>query len=92
MFAVAFLLLQMRRTGWWLALLAVVAQLVSVVASWNMWDGYVAEMTTRRREFQGLTVRPGEIEFMQSMTPEVLVAWLVVLPIPLIALRRRYSR
>lgn len=49
-------------------------QLVSAALSWDLWDAWVAEMIVRRREFQGIPVREGEIESMQSLTPELVVA------------------
>ncbi len=52
--------------------------LLSTIQSWNLWDGGVAEMTRRRRAYQGLPVRADEIERMQSLTPEVLVVTLTL--------------
>jgi hypothetical protein len=63
----------------------------SAAASWNLWDPWVAEATVRRRAYQGLPLREGEIARMQSMTPEIviggmvfflllsLIAWIVIL-------------
>ena len=90
--AVASLLFQMRRIGWWLAFVGSLVSLASTVASWNLWDGYVTEMMTRRGAFAGLPVLPGEIETLRSVTPEVLVAATLIVVIALVATRRRYSR
>jgi hypothetical protein len=35
-------------------------------------------MVLRRREYQGLPVREGEIELIQSLTPELMVAALAL--------------
>ena len=53
-------------------------QLTSGILSWELWDSWVAEMVLRRREYQGLPVREGEVEYMQSLTPEFLIATLAV--------------
>jgi hypothetical protein len=43
--------------------------------TWREWDGYAVEHVVRRRAYQGLPVREGEIEFIQSLMPEgMLVA------------------
>ena len=65
-------------------LLAMV-QLLNLALSWPLLPGFIAEAQMRRREFQGLPVRPGEIEFLQKFMPgsavalyllQVVLAWL----------------
>jgi hypothetical protein len=48
--------------------------LASAVMSAPLWKEWLAESITRRRAYQGLPVRPGEIEQMQSMAPGVVYA------------------
>jgi len=48
--------------------------LTSAALSWGLWDSWVAEMIMRRRDLQGIAVREGEIESMQALTPELMVA------------------
>jgi len=50
-------------------------QLASVVVSWNLWDGWVADMILRRRAYQELPVVPELIERIQALTPETLIAF-----------------
>lgn len=45
----------------------------SILASWDLWDGWMAESITRRRAFQGLPLRAGEIDQMQSLSPGVVL-------------------
>ncbi len=65
--------------------LAGVGQAVSASLSWDLWDPWVAEQVTRRRAFQGFPVRDGEIEQMQAVMPELLIAGSVVLVVLLLA-------
>jgi len=51
-----------------------IVQATSALVSWQLWDDWVAEMITRRRDFQGIPVREGEIEQMQAVTPEFVIA------------------
>ncbi|GEM_PF-911917 len=52
------------------------ASIVSIVMSWELWDPWIAEYVTRRRDYQGLPVRPNEIETMQNFMPEFLIVGL----------------
>ncbi|WP_027156854.1 hypothetical protein [Methylobacter luteus] len=63
--------------------------LVSDVLSWKLWDPVVEQMVLKRREVQGLPVREGEIEMMQSFMPEGMV---VVATIGIIAMAITYPR
>jgi hypothetical protein len=44
-------------------------QLASLVSSWRLWDEFGREMVTRRRAFQGLPVRDGEVDLLQMLMP-----------------------
>ena len=52
--------------------------LVSDGLSWNLWDPVVEQMVLKRREVQGLPVREGEVEMMQSLMPEGIVVIAIV--------------
>jgi len=47
---------------------------VSAAISWNLWDDWAARYVVARRAYEGLPVRPGEIESLQSMSPELVIA------------------
>jgi hypothetical protein len=50
----------------------------SVLTSWDLWDAWVAEMIVRRRAYQGLPVREGEIARMQAATPEMVIGGMIL--------------
>lgn len=77
--------LALRTRALWIGLSVYASELASTILSWNLWDPFVAEMTIRRRAYQGLPVRPGEVEQMQSLMPEVMIAWAVLLVIVMVA-------
>ena len=47
---------------------------VSAAVSWNLWDDWAARYVVARRAYEGLPVKPGEIESLQSMSPELVIA------------------
>lgn len=58
--------------------------LISDGLSWGLWDPVVEKMLMARKELQGLPVREGELEFMQSLMPEGLIAAALVMIIAMI--------
>jgi hypothetical protein len=52
--------------------------LVSAVLSWPLWPAWAAEYVRRRREYQGLEIRPAEIEQAQSFGAELAVGGVVL--------------
>jgi len=46
---------------------------LSAAVSWNLWDDWAARYVVARRAYEGLPVRPGEIESLQSMSPELVI-------------------
>lgn len=60
--------------GLYLGVSVALIHIVSDALSWKLWDPVVAKMVVARREIQGLPVRDGEIEFMQSLYPEGMLA------------------
>jgi hypothetical protein len=56
--------------GFYLAVSVAIVNIASDALSWGLWDPVVEKMVLARRELQGLPVRDGEIEFMQSLFPE----------------------
>lgn len=63
--------------------------LISDGLSWKLWDPVVEQMVLTRREVQGLPVRDGEIEMMQSLMPEGM---LVVATVSIIAMVITYPK
>ena len=55
-----------------------IASLISDGLSWKLWDPVIEKMIISRREVEGLPVREGEIEIMQSLMPEGLVVFAAV--------------
>ncbi|MDX6804658.1 hypothetical protein [Terrihabitans rhizophilus] len=72
--AAGILLLRFTRLGLALAAAMIVVDLGSIIVGWPLFSDAIAKVTIARRELQGLPVRPGEIEFMQTVMP----AWLLV--------------
>lgn len=62
--------LKLNIKGFYLAVSVAIVNIASNALSWNLWDPVVEKMVLARRELQGLPVRDGEIEFMQSLFPE----------------------
>lgn len=68
-------ILKLDIRGLYLGLSVAIINIASDILSWNLWDGVVKDMVIARRSIQGIPVRDGEIEFMQSIMPEgMLVA------------------
>jgi hypothetical protein len=86
---IAFLIFRLRRPAFTAGVLYVCVSLVSTVLSWRLWDPWVEEMVLRRRAYMGMAVRPGEVEFMQKIAPEGLIAALVVYLILLLLIRKK---
>ncbi len=51
--------------------------LISVLLSWHLWPQWIEKAQTARRQYQGLPVRPREIELMQAIVPTAFVVFLV---------------
>lgn len=81
--------LKLNIKGLYLGVSLALVSIVSDVLSWNLWDPAVAQMVIARRELQGRPVREGEIEFMQSLSPE---AMLVAAGLAIIAMLLSYKR
>lgn len=73
-----YMFLRLKRAAFWLGLAIAASTAVSTVMSWNQWDGIARELLIRRRSFQGLPVRSGEVEFLQAILPEALLAFLLL--------------
>ena len=85
-----YLFFRLRRLGLWLGIGIAASTAISAVLSWNQWDGIGRELIIRRRSFQGLPVRPGEIEFMQAILPEALVGFLLLSIVILFCVRKKF--
>lgn len=75
---IAFLYFRLHRASGLAAIAYFGWALIVTFTSWTLWDPWVAELTRRRRAFQGLEVRPNEIETIQSMTPEGMVVGIAI--------------
>lgn len=73
--------LRLNIKGFYLAVSVAILNIASDALSWSLWDPVVEKMVLARRELQGVPVRDGEIEFMQSLFPEgmLLAATLAVI-------------
>ena len=72
------------------ALAYTTALAASVVASWGLWDPFIAEMITRRQEYLGAGRAAERVAAFQALMPEALVAGLALLLALLIVLAVRY--
>jgi hypothetical protein len=72
--AIAYLFFRLRPAAVAVGIPYLGLTLASIVTSWDLWDAWVADYVVRRRAYQGLPVRPDEIEKMQAFTPEMQVA------------------
>lgn len=86
---VGFLYFKLRPVGFWLALLVIVASLVSTVISWSLLIEAVPNIVLARRAAQGRVPSDGEIHFMQAFLPSITVVLLLCL---LVAVVLTYSR
>ncbi len=66
-----------------------VINLISYALSWKLWDPVVEQMVLKRKEIQGVPVRDGEIEMMQSLLPEGII---VVAIVSIIAMAITYPK
>ncbi|MEH6347120.1 MAG: hypothetical protein V7785_18635 [Bermanella sp.] len=66
--------------------------LISDGLSWKLWDPIVEKMIVSRREVEGLPVREGEIEMMQSFMPEGLVVFAIVSIIAMLISYPKFKR
>lgn len=49
----------------------------SAIVSWGLWDDWAERYIVGRRAYQGVPVRPGEIESFQAVAPKLLVIALI---------------
>lgn len=84
-----YMFLQVKRAAFWLGTTIAALMAVSTAMSWNQWDGIARELLIRRRSFQGLPVRSGEIAFLQAILPEALVAFLCVTILVMFLVRKK---
>jgi hypothetical protein len=84
-----YMFMRLKRLGFWLGIGIAALMTVSTVMSWNQWDGIARELLIRRRSFQGLPVRSGEVEFLQAILPEALVAFLLLTIVVMFLVRKK---
>ncbi len=70
------------------------SNLISVLVSWHLWPDFIEKSQIARRQYQGIPIRPGEIETMQALAPTALVffpiAILVYLAIVYLRVRKAF--
>jgi hypothetical protein len=69
-----------------------ITHLISDGLSWNLWDPVVEQMVLTRREVQGLAIRDGEIEMMQLLMPEGMIAVATVILIAMVICLPRFKK
>jgi hypothetical protein len=84
-----YMFLRLKRVGFWLGIGIAALMAVSTAMSWNQWDDIARELLIRRRSFQGFPVRSGEIEFLQAILPEALVAFLLLTIVVMFLVRKK---
>ena len=72
--------------GYWFLI-----SLISALLSWELWGPVVEQMVITRREIQGLPVREGEIELMQSIMPQGSMIAIVVVIIAMVFSYKRFK-
>jgi hypothetical protein len=87
--AIAYLIFRLRKSAFLAGTTYLSGVLASVALSWSLWDTWVEEMVFRRRAYQGLPVRDGEVEFMQRLTPELFVAAVALYLVLFFLIRKR---
>jgi hypothetical protein len=89
--SIAFLIFRLKKSAFLTGMVYMSGVLASVALSWNLWDPWVEEMVYRRRAYQGIPVRDGEVEFMQGITPELFVAAVALYVVLLFLIRKRLT-
>ncbi|NPA73844.1 MAG: hypothetical protein GXO12_03960 [Epsilonproteobacteria bacterium] len=76
--------------GFYLTILLIMTNIISIVLSWNLWSVFVEKMVLARRNMQDLPVREGEIEFLQIFFPKGILAIEIFLFIALLFTYKRF--
>ena len=84
-----YMFLRLKRVGVWLGIGIAALMAVSTTMSWNQWHDIARELLIRRRSFQGLPIRSGEVEFLQAILPEALVAFLFLTIVLMFVVRKK---
>jgi hypothetical protein len=84
-----YMFLRLKRVGVWLGIGIAALMAVSTTMSWNQWHDIARELLIRRRSFQGLPIRSGEVEFLQAILPEALVAFLFLTIVLMFLVRKK---
>jgi hypothetical protein len=78
--------------GLFVAVALVVVQLFSFLASTSLLNDIIAKRAIERREIQGMPVRDGEVEFLQSMMVPAVIVFAGIILIALILQRKRFDQ
>ena len=84
-----YMFLRLKRVGVWLGIGIAALMAVSTTMSWNQWHDIARELLIRRRSFQGLPIRSGEVEFLQAILPEALIAFLLLTIVVMFFVRKK---
>ena len=84
-----YMFLRLKPLGFWLGTGIAALMALSTTMSWNQWDGIARDLLVRRRSFQGLPVRSGEVEFLQAILPEALIAFLLLTIVLMVLVRKK---
>ncbi len=89
--ATGWLILRLSRVGLWLGIALGLADLGSMILSWNLYDNLVPFWVRYWSQGRGSTPRAGEIEFLQSIVPEAFLVTLFLVLLALVVNWRKFA-
>ncbi len=89
---IGFFLLRRRAEAALFGVALYAISLVSGLLSYDLMGSWAAADVIARRDYQGLPVREGEVELMQSLAPAIVVVTPVIFIVWLLAAHRRFRR
>jgi hypothetical protein len=87
---VGFLFFKVRRSGFWLAVLATITGLISIATKWSLWAQAVPKIVSAGRAAQGRVPSDGEVQFMQAFLPTMNVVMLLCVLVAVLATYLRF--
>lgn len=72
-------ILHLNIKGILISSIVIIIDIITTVINWSKWDEFAKIEIISRREYQGLPVDNKQLEFMQSIVPEYLLAFTIVL-------------
>ena len=86
-----YMILKLKQTGLFLGIGLTIGTIASSIISWSLWDQIIPQMVEARRNLQGISVREGEVEFMQSLFPEMFLIFGVIFLIAMLLSIKRFK-